>query len=227
MSHTGKTKQPSGVVLPLMAALESVVHDERVPNEVSQEVAAVLIEARRLNSSPVSAGDVLTSSECACGDQYPANSYGAGFMAANNGVCENCDASAPSHGELSVLREYRTAIRNFNDSHGVETDTLDEAVEIERKAEARLEAAEKACHDFYAGCKQEPSHGDQVREGWKLVPVEPTPEMISAASGAITKPDDLPPVGDGGWSMSDLAFRSRYRAAIAAAPSLASQKEQG
>lgn len=46
--------QPIGVVLPLMAALESVVHDERVPNEVSQEVAAVLIEARRLNSSPVS-----------------------------------------------------------------------------------------------------------------------------------------------------------------------------
>ena len=71
--------------------------------------------------------------------------------------------SAPSHGELSVLREYRTAIRNFNDSHGVETDTLDEAVEIERKAEARLEAAEKACHDFYAGRKQEPSHGEQVR----------------------------------------------------------------
>ena len=54
--------KPSGVVLPLMAALESVVHDERVPNEVSQEVAAVLIEARRLNSSPVSDGD-----PCMCG----------------------------------------------------------------------------------------------------------------------------------------------------------------
>jgi hypothetical protein len=30
---------------------------------------------------------------CACGDGYPANSYGAGFMDANNGVCQNCDAS--------------------------------------------------------------------------------------------------------------------------------------
>lgn len=64
-----------------------------------------------------------------------------------------------------------------------------------------------------------PNHSEQVPEGWKLVPVEPTPEMISAASGAITTPDDLPPIGVGGWSMSDLAFRSRYRAALAAAPS--------
>lgn len=29
---------------------------------------------------------------CACGDGHAANSYGAGFMDANNGVCENCDA---------------------------------------------------------------------------------------------------------------------------------------
>lgn len=71
-----------------------------------------------------------------------------------------------------------------------------------------------------------PSHGEQMLDGWVLVPVEPTPEMISAASGAITTPDDLPPIGVGGWSMSDLAFRSRYRAALAAAPSAGSQ-EQG
>lgn len=31
---------------------------------------------------------------CACGDGYPANSYAAGFMAANNGACENCDATS-------------------------------------------------------------------------------------------------------------------------------------
>lgn len=30
---------------------------------------------------------------CACGDGYPANSWGAGFMDANNGVCANCDAA--------------------------------------------------------------------------------------------------------------------------------------
>lgn len=29
---------------------------------------------------------------CACGDGYPVNSHGAGFMDANNGVCANCDS---------------------------------------------------------------------------------------------------------------------------------------
>lgn len=57
-----------------------------------------------------------------------------------------------------------------------------------------------------------------VSDGWKLVPVEPTREMIDAAGGAITTPDSLPPVGTGGWSMNGLAFRSRYKAALAAAP---------
>jgi hypothetical protein len=37
---------------------------------------------------------------CACGDGYPVNSYGAGFMDANNGVCANCDA-ALGQGEQS------------------------------------------------------------------------------------------------------------------------------
>lgn len=32
---------------------------------------------------------------CACGDGHPANSYGAGFMDANGGVCANCDAAQP------------------------------------------------------------------------------------------------------------------------------------
>lgn len=30
---------------------------------------------------------------CACGDEYRIDSYDAGFMAANDGVCENCDAA--------------------------------------------------------------------------------------------------------------------------------------
>lgn len=30
---------------------------------------------------------------CACGDAFQVNSYGAGFMDANNGVCQNCDAA--------------------------------------------------------------------------------------------------------------------------------------
>lgn len=40
---------------------------------------------------------------CACGDGHEANSYGAGFMAANNGVCENCDAAL--HPLQQCLRE--------------------------------------------------------------------------------------------------------------------------
>ncbi len=35
---------------------------------------------------------------CACGDGFPPNSYGSGFMDANNGVCWSCDAAkAVSH----------------------------------------------------------------------------------------------------------------------------------
>lgn len=37
---------------------------------------------------------------CACGDGHAANSYGAGFMDANDGVCANCDA-AMGKGEQS------------------------------------------------------------------------------------------------------------------------------
>jgi len=37
---------------------------------------------------------------CACGDGHAGNSYGAGFMDANGGVCANCDA-AMGKGEQS------------------------------------------------------------------------------------------------------------------------------
>lgn len=71
-----------------------------------------------------------------------------------------------------------------------------------------------------------PAQASAWPEGWKLVPVEPTPEMIKAAASAITTPDDLPPVMDG-WSMSDLAFRTRYRAALAAAPTTGASDGKG
>lgn len=35
------------------------------------------------------------SVECTCGDIYPANSYGAGFIA-GSGMCEECDAALPA-----------------------------------------------------------------------------------------------------------------------------------
>jgi hypothetical protein len=33
-----------------------------------------------------------------------------------------------------------------------------------------------------------PSHGEQVRDGWQLVPVEPTPEMLAAGDKYIGTP---------------------------------------
>ncbi|WP_325436019.1 hypothetical protein [Pseudomonas nitroreducens] len=36
--------------------------------------------------------------QCACGDVYPGSSFGAGYMAANNGVCENCDVTEARRG---------------------------------------------------------------------------------------------------------------------------------
>lgn len=52
--------------------------------------------------------------------------------------------------ELRVLREYRDACIGFNNSLGAETETTEDALQLERQAEARLEAAESACHAFYA-----------------------------------------------------------------------------
>lgn len=36
--------------------------------------------------------------QCGCGDIYPSTSFGAGYMAANNGVCENCDVMGARNG---------------------------------------------------------------------------------------------------------------------------------
>lgn len=36
--------------------------------------------------------------QCGCGDIYPSTSFGAGYMAANNGVCENCDVTEAQRG---------------------------------------------------------------------------------------------------------------------------------
>jgi len=38
---------------------------------------------------------------CACGDQYPATSYGAGFIH-GSGMCENCDAALPARDILTA-----------------------------------------------------------------------------------------------------------------------------
>lgn len=54
-------------------------------------------------------------------------------------------------------------------------------------------------------------------EGWELVPVEPTREMMAAAMSAVTQPQDLL-YSQSGWGMNEMAARTRYRAMLAAAP---------
>lgn len=45
-------------------------------------------------STSLPADSDLTASQCACGDEYPANSYDAGFIA-GSGMCQVCDAAMP------------------------------------------------------------------------------------------------------------------------------------
>ena len=58
------------------------------------------LEARRHDRLPKWPEFMATPVEyqCACGDVYPGDSFGAGFMAANNGVCENCSVMGASRG---------------------------------------------------------------------------------------------------------------------------------
>lgn len=56
-----------------------------------------------------------------------------------------------------------------------------------------------------------------VPEGWKLVPVEPTREMMAAAMSAVTQPQDLLH-SQSGWGMNEMAARTRYCAMLAATP---------
>ena len=54
-------------------------------------------------------------------------------------------------------------------------------------------------------------------EGWQLVPVEPTREMMASAMSAVTQPQDLL-YSQSGWGMNEVAARTRYCAMLAAAP---------
>src|SRR6185295_13140364 len=57
-----------------------------------------------------------------------------------------------------------------------------------------------------------------IPEGWKLVPVEPTREMMEAMPRMpALRPDGLP-FRDAGWSLNAITNRERWAAAIAAVP---------
>lgn len=48
-----------------------------------------------LSTLPAAVPAELTNVRCMCGDEYPHDSYGAGFIA-GSGMCENCDAAIPA-----------------------------------------------------------------------------------------------------------------------------------
>lgn len=67
---------------------EVVLYTAPTPPASEQQQAVVLPE--------------LTNVRCVCGDEYPHDSYGAGFIA-GSGMCENCDAAIPPKDPSIVL----------------------------------------------------------------------------------------------------------------------------
>jgi hypothetical protein len=60
---------------------------------------------------------------CACGDGHAANSYGAGFMDANGGVCANCDAANQGvEPDLDAMRKDAERYRWLRSRHWNESD---------------------------------------------------------------------------------------------------------
>ena len=68
---------------------------------------------------------------------------------------------------------------------------------------------EISMHAFIDAALSAPSHGEQVREGWKLVPVEPTPEMLDCIM-------DWQKIGN----------VTAYRAMLAASPKAEPEEEE-
>ncbi|WP_233098098.1 hypothetical protein [Pseudomonas carnis] len=83
----------SAVIAELKAEIAGLKTGYEAYERVNAELKAEVEGLRKLGPSK----EIIW---CACGDGYPVNSYGAGFMDANNGVCANCDA-ALGQGEQS------------------------------------------------------------------------------------------------------------------------------
>lgn len=215
-----------GLALALMAALESVVHDERVPNEVSQEVAAVLIEAQCLNSSPVSAGE-----------------YGDAYQGAREDLAIWKRRALEAE---SKIREQDQIIDNLgnalNDENGptfmgepvIRAGGVDERAAFEAWYETTYGISlepefranhfigyvnDKANHRWTAwqarAALSAPSQGEQVREG------SLSRESLTLAYRLITK--ELETLANGSAIDRFKSAQGEFRSAIAAAPSAGSQ----
>jgi hypothetical protein len=91
---------------------------------------------------------------CACGDGHAASSYGAGFMDANGGVCENCDAAQP---RISCPLELFEGLR---DSAAEEAAQHKQAMGSYRPhRQEALDAVVRQCDELIAGASKEASNG--------------------------------------------------------------------
>jgi hypothetical protein len=91
---------------------------------------------------------------CECGDGYPANSYGAGFMDANGGVCENCDAAHP---KISCPLELFEGLR---DAAAEEAEQHRQCMGSYRPGRQEvLDAVVRQCDELIAGASKEASNG--------------------------------------------------------------------
>ena len=95
--------------------------------------------------------------------------------------------SAPSHGGGVAHTDCRS-------EDGITVGLIDSIITSCRVLSSRdltCEAAVEALRDLRSDSDVsliKPSHGEQVRDGWQLVPVEPTPEMLAAGDKYIGTP---------------------------------------
>lgn len=119
---------------------------ERVNAELKAEVEAL----RKLGPSK----EIIW---CACGDGYPVNSYGAGFMAANGDVCENCNAAEPELVKITCSLEF---FENLRDSAAAEAEEHRQCMGSYRPhRQELLDAVVRQCDELIAGVSKEPSNG--------------------------------------------------------------------
>ena len=110
-----------------------------------------VIEERRRNRLPADQKEI---SWCACGDGHAANSYGAGFMDANGGVCENCDAAQP---RISCPLELFEGLR---DSAAAEADEHRQHMAAYRPQRQEVfDAVVRQCDELIAAMSKEASNG--------------------------------------------------------------------
>ena len=96
---------------------------------------------------------------CACGDSYPSDSWDAGFMAANNDVCVNCDAAqaaTPSEdgGEVPEV------VANFDGRYLTPLVTMEKGSEL--MTVAQHERITKQLREEAATAKARQDHAEMV-----------------------------------------------------------------